>query len=349
MKSSVTLLLVALLFVGGIAFAQGIVVQPEKAEPEKKPEAPKKVEEDVEIELDLEDPDGEGEKKAARMISFSGDWDKIPPEMKEKILASLRKRFSEEEMKEVLKSLEASDGKAGKMGEAHVLLRGQSGKQGRFVVGKPVKKVVVVEEGGDADLGAVIEQLKQLRARVGGVRMRSFDGHPGQGARGGHGGCGCGRCAPPAPRPPACPHCGPRHGRPGGGHAGFDGGLRQSIDALRGEISGLRHEIRSMRGAHAPKASGTYHMSGTKGGPFGVAVKKAPASKHPAPPPKAVAVGKGGAGGVFIGRAPVKADPRQAKLEKEVADLRKETAHLKAMMAELLRKMDEMQKASKDK
>jgi hypothetical protein len=85
-------------------------------------------------------------------------------------------------------------------------------------------------------------------------------------------------------------------------------------------------------------------MTAVKPGTYRMAVPHPP---KPGQPPKAVAVKQGAAGGTFVAAAPKKVDPRQAHLEREVADLKKEMGHMKAMMHEILKKLDGMQKAGK--
>ena len=328
MKSTVTAVLVALLFVSGIAFAQGMRVEKKKVVKDAE-KAPSTVllEEDVEIFLELEKPACPGCKE-----SKDGPCEKCKAAKKT-------------------------------IGRRVIVRRGEPGEmKGKIVVARPGEEAVAIEQEELDNLRAVIKDLEKARVNVHSSRKAIEDTRHVMVRRmvgGAHGApmpprCGCGACNAPkpaphcqncAPRPPACPHCAPRHG---GGHMGsMDpmGGLRQSLDALRGEIAGLRHEIRAIRGAHAPKAPTVFHMSGLKAGSFGVAVKRPPVKK-PAPPPKSAAVWKS-AGAYVVGgagaRAPVKPDPRQAKLEKEVQNLRKETAHMKQMMAEILKKLDGMQ------
>jgi len=196
---------------------------------------------------------------------------------------------------------------------------------------------------------------------------------------------GCRHCSPrPAPRCGCQGHAGRGHGygpipQPPR-HAGYDDGLRHSLDALRGEISGLRHELRAMRAMHQAgmgKAAmgrpavgrvGSFKKSGTASGTYRVAMKRPPSPSKPGTPSKVVVVGKGATGGAFgapkkytaskkyaatkaggisFGVVPAKPDPRQKKLENEVASLKKEMGHMKAMMHEMLKKLDDIQKSGK--
>ena len=179
--------------------------------------------------------------------------------------------------------------------------------------------------------------------------------------------CGCQGHGPrPAPKccgcncgPHPAPNCGPHGFHPipqPPRHAGYDDGLRHSLDALRGEIAGLRAELRAMRGQHAAAVgkaatgkAGTFKMSGVAPGAYRVAVKHPPAPPPPVAPSKGTVVkhGKSAAGGFVFGAVPAKKpDPRQARLEQEVADLKKEMGHMKAMMHEMLKKLDEMKRSN---
>jgi len=279
------------------------------------------------------------------------------------------------------------DGKGGRGGAGGgVVITRRPGQPGEKIIVLEGGQVLglrgkVVGKDGDPELGAVIEALKKLRGRVHAGKRAMTDGsvrhvfviprgnaglearvvvlgdgitdqvtkqilerlsrHPaGPVPRG-----GCPHCAPP-PAPPR----GPMHHPPR--HAGYDDALRRSLDALRGEISGLRAELRSMRGHHPGamgKAAGAFMKKGMAAGKYRVAVKKPPAPKAPPAPATGLrAVVKAGTGGISFGVVPAKkADPRQVRLEHEVAGLKKEMGNMKAMMKEILSKLDDMQKAGK--